>query len=171
MTHNQILWVWMRVGTFGFLAFWMMICGHPRSAPARRSATPDADSETKAVGIFALLMTAMLMIFGLLDLQLSNFRDMLFAGFWVGRAGRGPRPDPPPPARQARPAHERGRCGRCRAPRTGGHDRSARRPQGAFQIPSLDGLRAVSFPIVFLAHASAQALDSRRSRACSSFSS
>ncbi len=26
----------------------------------------------------------MLLVFGLLDLQLSNFRDVLFAGLWVG---------------------------------------------------------------------------------------
>ena len=43
-----------------------------------------ADAETKVVGIFAMVTVGMLMIFGLLDLQLSNFRDMLFTGFWVG---------------------------------------------------------------------------------------
>ena len=83
MTHNQILWVWMRVGTVGFLAFWMMVGAIlVRAGLVIRDET--ADRETKAVGIFAMVTLGMLMIFGLLDLQLSNFRDMLFAGFWTG---------------------------------------------------------------------------------------
>lgn len=116
MPHNQILWVWMRVGSLGFFAFWMMvaavliyICHIVRDE--------NTDNEIKAVGLFTMLVVAMLMMFGLLDLQLSNFRDMLFSGFWVGviaaAAGfsapqrvpsRAARPDPlavrsdPPPA-------------------------------------------------------------------------
>jgi hypothetical protein len=83
MTHNQVLWVWMRVGTFGFAAFWMMvsaviICG------CRTIQNPDADLEIKAIALFGVLVTGALMIFGLLDLQFSNFRDMLFVGLWSG---------------------------------------------------------------------------------------
>lgn len=82
MTHNQVLWVWMRVGTLGFLSFWMMvsailICG-------ARTVRSDADMETKSLAIGGMLIIGSLMIFGLLDLQFSNFRDMLFAGLWSG---------------------------------------------------------------------------------------
>ena len=52
--------------------------------------------------MIGLLVTAMLIVFGLLDLQLSNFRDVLFAGLWVGVLGAAPGMNPPPPARQAR---------------------------------------------------------------------
>ncbi len=83
MTHNQILWVWMRVGTVGFFAFWMMIAAILIRA-AQTARAEGADAETKAVGIFVLAVFGMLMIFGLLDLQLSNFRDMLFAALWAG---------------------------------------------------------------------------------------
>lgn len=83
MTHNQILWVWMRVGTFGFFAFWMMIAAILVFA-CRQLRAGNLSPEGKAVAMFALLTVGMLMIFGLLDLQLSNFRDMLFAGFWTG---------------------------------------------------------------------------------------
>ncbi len=83
MTHNQILWVWMRVGTLGFAAFWLMISAILIQGCLTIRAE-GADAETKAVGLFAMLVVGMLMIFGLLDLQLSNFRDMLFAGFWSG---------------------------------------------------------------------------------------
>lgn len=81
--HNQVLWIWMRVGTFGFLAFWMMVSAIIVFAGQTLRA-PGAEDETKVVGIFAMLMIIMLVIFGLLDLQLSNFRDVLFAGIWAG---------------------------------------------------------------------------------------
>ncbi len=84
--HNQILWIWERVGSFGFLAFWMMISAIIIFA-GRTIRAPGADGLTKAVGMFALLMTVMLVIFGLLDVQLSNFRDVLFAGIWAGTLG------------------------------------------------------------------------------------
>jgi hypothetical protein len=83
--HNQILWVWMRTGTFGFIAFWLMVsamiirCCHLVRAKG-------ADLETKAIGIFTGQVVAMLMVFGLVDLQLVNFRDLLFTGFFVGAA-------------------------------------------------------------------------------------
>ena len=81
--HDQILWVWERVGSFGFLAFWMMISALIIFA-GQLIQTPGADGLTKAVGIFSMLMTVMLVMFGLLDVQLSNFRDVLFTGLWAG---------------------------------------------------------------------------------------
>ncbi|MFI5303067.1 MAG: O-antigen ligase family protein, partial [Polyangiales bacterium] len=83
MTHNQILWVWMRVGTVGFLAFWMMISAIVVGA-SRLLRAEGASAEHKAAAMFGLLVISALLVFGLLDLQLSNFRDMLFAGFWAG---------------------------------------------------------------------------------------
>ena len=83
MTHNQVLWVWMRVGTFGMIAFWLMVAAIViRACTIIRSAT--ASIEVKAIGIFSMVVICMLMFFGLLDLQFSNYRDMLFSGFWVG---------------------------------------------------------------------------------------
>ena len=81
--HNQILWVWERVGTFGFLVFWMMISSIIIFA-AQTLRAPVADNVTKSVGLFVLLLVFLLIIFGLLDLQLSNFRDILFVGLWTG---------------------------------------------------------------------------------------
>ncbi len=87
--HNQILWIWERVGSFGFLAFWMMISSILIFAGQTLRA-PGADAVLKSVCIFALLTTAMLVIFGLLDVQLSNFRDVLFAGIWAGALAAAP---------------------------------------------------------------------------------
>ncbi|MBC8104253.1 MAG: O-antigen ligase family protein [Cytophagales bacterium] len=83
LTHNQILWVWMRTGTFGFFAFWMMISSILIFI-CRTLRSPETTDLAKAVGILTLLLVSMLMIFGLLDLQISNPRDMLFTGIWVG---------------------------------------------------------------------------------------
>ena len=87
--HNQILWIWERVGTFGFLAFWMMISSILIFAGQALRA-PGADGVIKAVCILAMLTTSMLVIFGLLDVQLSNFRDVLFAGIWAGALAAAP---------------------------------------------------------------------------------
>jgi hypothetical protein len=83
LTHNQVLWVWMRTGTFGFFAFWMMVSSI-LIFTCRTLCLPNMTKEAKSVGIFTILIVSMLMIFGLLDLQFSNYRDMLFTGFWVG---------------------------------------------------------------------------------------
>ena len=81
--HNQVLWVWERVGTFGFLAFWMMIAAIFIFAGQQLRAA-SSDDFHKAISLFALLCTLLLVIFGMLDLQLTNFRDVLFTGLWVG---------------------------------------------------------------------------------------
>ncbi|GAB4461167.1 MAG: O-antigen ligase family protein [Armatimonadaceae bacterium] len=85
LPHNQVLWVWMRVGTFGFIAFWFMV-SYILIGLALVVRSSESDNETKAVGIFAMITLSMLMIFGLLDLQMSSPRDMLFTGFWIGIA-------------------------------------------------------------------------------------
>ena len=85
LPHNQILWIWMRVGWQGFTAFWIMIgailmhCG----SVLRRT---DIYVEAKALALYCSLITVMLLLFGLFDLQLSNYRDMLYSGFCAGLA-------------------------------------------------------------------------------------
>ncbi len=94
LPHNQILWVWMRVGTIGFWVFWMLIAAIVLRASALvRSAPPrvadSGDTQTKIVGLLTLMVVSQLLIFGLLDLQISNSRDMLFTGIWAGVAASG----------------------------------------------------------------------------------
>jgi O-antigen ligase len=83
MTHNSVFWVWMRVGTVGFIAFWGMICAAIIYS-CRTIRDSGIDACAKSTATFVSLVVCMLMIFGLLDLQLSDFRDMLFTGFWIG---------------------------------------------------------------------------------------
>lgn len=89
LPHDQILWVWMRVGTAGFVCFWMMASAIViRAGFTMRD--PDADTIVKVVALFSLLTFSTLLIFGLLDLQLTNYRDMLFVGFWTGALAAAP---------------------------------------------------------------------------------
>ena len=83
MTHNQILWVWMRVGSVGFFFFWIMMMAFIIQG-TQLARDQRASDLTRAVAVFAVLLTIILLVFGLLDLQLSNIRDMLFCGLWVG---------------------------------------------------------------------------------------
>ena len=99
MTHNQVLWVWMRVGPFGFLAFWMMVSAILIHA-ARTVRSEAASLETKSLAIGGMMIVGALMIFGLLDLQFSNFRDMLFVGLWSGIVAGLPGFDTPVASRQ-----------------------------------------------------------------------
>ena len=83
LPHNQILWVWMRTGTQGFYAFWIMM-----SLIIIRSCffirRKDITDEERTLGLMALTITPVLLLFGLFDLQLSNYRDMLMASIIVG---------------------------------------------------------------------------------------
>jgi hypothetical protein len=90
-THDQILWVWMRIGTIGFFFFWIMMAAIlMRAASTVRMPSqgavidPRRDRLTVAAAVFTAVLTVMLLLFGLYDMQLSSIRDMLFEGFWVG---------------------------------------------------------------------------------------
>jgi len=93
--HNTILWIWERIGPFGFLAFWMMIAAILILA-GQTVRLEAADAMTKVVGIFTLCITCMLIVFSLLDLQLSCYRDVFFAGAWAGILAAAPTLTPRP---------------------------------------------------------------------------
>lgn len=107
LPHNQILWVWMRTGWQGFICFWIMV-----AAIVIYAGFVFRDSslymDYRATALFAMLLMGLLLIFGLLDLQLSNFRDMLFASTWFGVLAR-LRELPPPPPEETESARRKGR--------------------------------------------------------------
>jgi len=102
--HNGILWIWMRVGTLGFIAFWLMIAAvivdaartlrgdisESSPSPSLKGREFDA-AASKSIALCGMLVISALLVFGLLDLQLSNLRDMLFAGTWAGMIATLPR--------------------------------------------------------------------------------
>ncbi len=88
LPHNQILWVWMRTGTQGFFAFWIMA-----SLIVIRSMfflkRPDLTNEDRALGLLTLTIMPMLLVFAVYDVQLSNFRNMLLTGIFIGTSCSG----------------------------------------------------------------------------------
>lgn len=92
ITHDQILWIWMRVGSVGFFLFWIMISAALiQAAQMARFGLggivkdPKLDRQAAAAAIITACFIVMLLLFGLFDVQLSNARDMLFVGFWMGQ--------------------------------------------------------------------------------------
>jgi O-Antigen ligase len=87
LPHNQILWIWMRTGTLGFIAFWGTITAIIiRLCRIILLNDKDGDTTHKIFGIWGITILAMLMIFGLLDLQLSIYRNMIFVPIIFGAA-------------------------------------------------------------------------------------
>ena len=93
LPHNQILWVWMRLGTLGFLGFWGMVCAilvyacrvvRQNESDVKCKGATEVSAYPRAVALYTLILMVLLLVFSLLDLQLSNFRDMLFVAVWVG---------------------------------------------------------------------------------------
>jgi O-antigen ligase len=87
--HNQILWVWMRTGTVGFIAFWMIIAfAIVRICRLMIVAENDDTPWSQFLALWALSIVVMAILFGLLDLQLSCYRNMIFIGLILGLVER-----------------------------------------------------------------------------------
>ncbi|HVA91856.1 MAG TPA: O-antigen ligase family protein, partial [Chloroflexota bacterium] len=86
MPHDSILWVWMRLGTIGYLFFWLLIgtaIGQAASF-ARASRHPP----TKGIAVFILLLVVQEVIFGYLDLQWTNYRNLITLGVLLALLGK-----------------------------------------------------------------------------------
>ena len=87
LPHNQVLWIWMRTGTLGFIAFWGVITGSlVRLSRLILKEHPDGSQTHRIFGIWTMTVIAMLMVFGLVDLQLSVYRNMIFTPLLLGAA-------------------------------------------------------------------------------------
>jgi O-antigen ligase len=89
LPHNQILWLWMRTGTVGFVAFWMIIAfALVRICRLMILAEKDDNPWSQMLALWALSIIVMEILFGLLDLQLSVYRNMIFMGLILGLVER-----------------------------------------------------------------------------------
>ncbi len=79
MPHDSILWVWMRLGTIGYLLLWVMI-GTIIVQMSRLASRLD-DPFLKGLAVWVLLLAVQQIIFGYLDLQWENYRNMIVLGF------------------------------------------------------------------------------------------
>lgn len=86
--HNTILWVWMRTGLLGFLAFWLLI-----GAVGLRGLLVLGQARDPYIRSVALLAIAALVVWlmqAFADMGLTELRQMLFIGALMGVLSRLP---------------------------------------------------------------------------------
>ena len=86
--HNNILYVWLRLGTLGAIAFWWMI-GAALVAACRLARHPD-----RTLGLFGAVATMAVMAWlvqGWLDVGITSFRIVLLVGSLLGAVAAGHR--------------------------------------------------------------------------------
>jgi hypothetical protein len=83
--HNTFLWVWMKMGSFGILAF-LMICGSGlvRGVQLLKRANDDRAAPALVALVSCLLM---LVVYSYVDVALTNVRADLLLGFVLGAIG------------------------------------------------------------------------------------
>jgi hypothetical protein len=82
LPHNSVMWVWMRIGHFGFFCFMMMIAFVLIRGCQILKETQDPFLQmVGALGIACLLMV---FAFGKYDVVLANYRVMILTGTYLG---------------------------------------------------------------------------------------
>ena len=87
--HNTILWVWLRLGIFGFAAFWFMVGRFmiESAGSARRTKDP----YLKAISIFTITFLIAWVAQGLVDMGITDFRLNILVTAFIGVTARIPR--------------------------------------------------------------------------------
>ncbi len=108
MPHDSILWVWMRLGTIGYLFFWLLIGSAIFQATTLTVRL--RDPVLKGVALLFLTLIVQEVILGYLDLQWSNYRNLITIGVVFALIGKlpgydlvGPFESPPPGRRKTSP--------------------------------------------------------------------
>lgn len=78
MPHDSILWIWMRMGTIGYVLFWFLIGG--AIVQAMRLMRRLRDTRLRGLALFIALAIIQEIIFAYLDLQWVNYRNLIFMG-------------------------------------------------------------------------------------------
>jgi hypothetical protein len=80
--HVQVLWLWLKVGVFGWIVFWVLICG----ALFRLGQLVKYERQKLYLNlaITAGNIIIAIMVFAYLDLSLVNTRLMTILGFSIG---------------------------------------------------------------------------------------
>lgn len=86
MPHNSILWIWMRLGTVGYLFFWLLIGSAIMQATVLTIRLRDPRLKSIALLILALILQEV--VLGYLDLQWSNYRNLITMGVAFALLGK-----------------------------------------------------------------------------------
>jgi Kef-type K+ transport system membrane component KefB len=85
MTHDAVLWVWLKAGVAGLLAFWALVAQSAIVGGSlfRRLATP----ELKLIALLPVLLVTTQVVFSSVDLGLTYSRTMIVLGVTLGLSG------------------------------------------------------------------------------------
>jgi O-antigen ligase len=86
MPHDSILWVWMRMGTIGYLFFWLLI----GTAVLQATTLTVRLRDPWLQGIALLILTMILqeVVLGYLDLQWTSYRNLITIGVVFALLGK-----------------------------------------------------------------------------------
>lgn len=83
--HNTILWVWMRLGFLGFVAFWFLV---GRTLVGAMMTTKQlSDPYLQGVGVFTIAALVTWVFLGAIDMGLVDFRVNILIGTLIGLVG------------------------------------------------------------------------------------
>ncbi len=86
LPHDSILWVFMRTGLIGFFLLWVLIgTALVRAVEAVRRLD---DAYLKGIAVFCILAIIQEIIFGYLDLQWTNYRNLIAIGVMFATISR-----------------------------------------------------------------------------------
>ena len=99
--HNEILWLWLKMGTVGFILFWLFIASTivKGSLIMRRLRDP----YHLAFAAMILALVVMQVIIAYADLQLTFYRNMVYLGIMLGLLMQLDRLEPAPASRPVTP--------------------------------------------------------------------
>lgn len=84
--HNSVLWVWMRLGSIGYLLFWLLI--GTSIAQAVRLAGRLRDPYLKGLAVLISSLVMQEVIVGYLDIQWTGVRNLITVGVLFGLLSR-----------------------------------------------------------------------------------
>jgi len=87
--HAEVLWIWLKLGVGGFVAFWVLIC-----TALLRAGEVVRQEGTSLIGIACLaaaVYVVMLLVYAYVDVGLANTRCEVLLGAMLGIIGLAPR--------------------------------------------------------------------------------
>lgn len=88
MTHNAVFWVWLKMGLFGFVAFWFLIGSAVIQGLVSFRTLSDGYLRAIAITVVAVILMQVLFSYG--DLGLTYSRPTIFLGAMLGLVVRLP---------------------------------------------------------------------------------
>lgn len=86
LPHNSILWIWMRMGTVGYVIFWLLIGAVIMQG--MRLARRLRDPYLKGLAAFIVVMVVQEVVFGYTDLQWTSARNLITLGVLFALLGK-----------------------------------------------------------------------------------